>query len=471
MHSIIGRFYETDCLKEYATSAVSEFVVVYGRRRVGKTFLIRETFENNFHFYLTGKPNSTTELQLQNFVTVLKKHYPKKKIKTIPINWHEAFQLLIDYLEKVKAKQKLIFIDELPWLDTHKSDFLSSFEHFWNHWASARKDIKLIVCGSAASWITNKLINNKGGLHNRVTQKIKLLPFTLQETELFLQSKNIRWNHYQIIEVYMAMGGIPYYLNGIKRGKSATQNIEDIYFKDTGLLRNEFDNLYASLFRFAENHIELVKIISKKTKGLTREEIIKSSKLQSGGGTTRVLEELEQCGFIRKYIPFDKKERDTLYQITDFYTLFYFNFIFNKDVSKDNYWAITSKTPQYRAWSGYAFEQVCTMHLPQIKKELGIAGIMSNAASWRNKNAQIDLLIDRNDQVINICEMKFSINSFTIDKKYADNLRNKIGSFTTQSKTRKAVFLTLVTTYGVTDNAYSSQLVDNTITMDALFIK
>jgi uncharacterized protein len=470
MSTLIGRHYEINCLKEYTTSSSSEFIVVYGRRRVGKTFLIREIFQNNFHFYITGKLNATTELQLQNFASVFKKYSPKKKIDT-PVNWHDAFQLLIEYLEKVKAKQKLVFIDELPWFDTHKSDFLSSFEHFWNHWASARKDIKLIVCGSAASWIINKLINDKGGLHNRVTQKIKLYPFTLQETELFLQTKKIYWNKYQIIDIYMAMGGIPFYLNGIKRGKSATQNIDDLFFKDGGLLKNEFGNLYASLFKFPENYIAVVKAISKKARGLTREEIVLSAKLSNGGTISNILTNLEECGFIRKYIPFDKMQRDAVYQLVDFYTLFYFNFIFNKDVSKDNYWAITSKTPQYRAWSGYAFEQVCTMHLPQIKKELGIAGIMSNAASWRNKDAQIDLLIDRNDQVINICEMKFSINSFTIDKKYADNLRNKIGSFTTQTKTKKAVFLTLVTTYGLTNNPYASQLVDNSLTMDALFVK
>lgn len=470
MSDVIGRDYEIECLKEYTTSPTSEFIVVYGRRRVGKTFLIRETFNNDFHFYITGKPNSTTALQLQNFVTVLKKYSKKKRIDT-PLNWHEAFVLLEEYLEKLKAKQKLIFIDELPWLDTHKSDFLSSFEHFWNHWASARKDIKLIVSGSAASWIINKIINSTGGLHNRATQKIKLHPFTLQETELFLQNKNIRWNHYQIIEAYMAMGGIPYYLNALKRGKSATQNIDELFFNERGLLKNEFNNLYASLFKNPENYIAVVKAISKKIKGLTRDEIAATAKLSNGGTLTKILTSLEECGFIRKYIPFDKMERDAVYQLIDFYTLFYFNFIFNKATAKNNYWTITSKTPQYRAWSGYAFEQVCSMHLPQIKKELGISGIISNAASWRNKDAQIDLLIDRNDQVINICEMKFSINSFTIDKKYADNLRNKIGSFIAQTKTKKAIFLTMVTTYGITNNAHAAQLVDNSLTMDSLFVK
>ena len=467
MKSIIGRDNEIEELHEYVNSAKSEFIVVHGRRRIGKTFLVRETFNQDFQFYLTGLANSTDEKQLNNFLKTLHAYKPQKTESVI--NWFDAFQLLIKYLEKLNTKQKLIFIDELPWLDTPKSDFLSAFEHFWNHWASARKDIKLIVCGSATSWILNKLINNKGGLHNRVTQKIKLLPFTLSETEDFLHSKNIYWERYEIVETYMAMGGIPYYLDALKKSKSATQNIDYLFFSEKGLLKNEFDNLYKSLFRFAENHIAMVAILSTKIKGLTRGEILKASKLSNGGGNSKVLEELEQSGFIRKYIPYGNKKKEALYQITDFYTLFYFNFIYNKNTEKDNYWITAANSSKGNAWKGYSFEQLCMLHLPQMKKALGINGIESDVASWRNANAQIDVLIDRNDRAINICEMKFSINKFTIDKKYAENLRNKIGEFKAQTKTRKSVFLTLVTTYGITPNSYASQLVTNSITMDALF--
>jgi uncharacterized protein len=471
MGTIIGRDFEINELKEYTTSPVSEFIVVYGRRRVGKTFLIRETFNNAFHFYLTGLANATTEQQLQNFVTTLSKY--KKETFTTPTNWIEAFQLLIKYIEKIKAKSKLIFIDEMPWLDTPKSDFIMALEHFWNHWASAQKNVKFIVCGSATSWINDKLINNKGGLHNRVTKKIKLLPFTLYETELFLKSKNIFWERYQIAEIYMTMGGIPYYLNELKKSKSATLNIQALFFEETGLLRNEFENLYASLFRYANNYIAVVEALSKKNIGLTRNALLKLAKLSNGGGSTKVLEELEQCSFIRKYIPYGRKTKDALYQLTDFYTLFYFNFIHNKKTNKDNYWVTTADSPKGKSWAGYAFEQICATHLPQLKKELGINGIQTDVASWRSKNAtsnvQIDLIIDRNDQSINICEIKFSINTFIIDKKYAENLRNKIGTFKEQTKTRKSVFLTFITTYGVAINSYATQLVTNNITMDAMF--
>jgi len=472
MDNLVGRSYEKRQFEKYSKSRQSEFVVVYGRRRVGKTFLIREFFNNNFHFQLTGLANATTHQQLVNFNASLKKYSKNNKLQ-IANNWFEAFLQLGNYLEKNKDKRKVIFIDELPWLDTHKSDFISSLEHFWNSWASARKDILLLTCGSAATWIMNKLINNKGGLHNRITQKIKLQPFTLSECELFFKSKNIVISRYQIIEAYMAMGGIPYYLNEMQKGLSIAQNLDTIFFTDNGLLQNEFNNLYASLFKNSDKHVAIVTALAKKAKGLTRNEIIKISKLTNGGSTSKILDELEISGFIRKYISMDKKLRESIYQLTDFYTLFYFKFIHNNKNAKPNFWLTGIDSPERRSWSGYAFEQICLSHITQIKKELGINGVQTNEASWLSNNAksgtQIDLLIDRKDNVINLCEMKFSINRFNIDKKYANELRNKIGTFKTESKTKKAVHLTMISTYGTTENEYANELVQNNLTMNCLF--
>jgi AAA+ ATPase superfamily predicted ATPase len=469
---LIGREEEKARLKSLLNSTSSEFVAVYGRRRVGKTFLIRETLSSHFSFQLTGMYNVSLQQQLFNFHTELLK-YGAKTGSPVADSWFIAFQQLIALLQKSRAKKKVVFLDELPWLDGRKSNFIPALEHFWNSWASARKDIILIVCGSAASWITNKLINNKGGLHNRVTQKIKLNPFTLRECELFLQSKKIKWNQYQVMEIYMAIGGIPYYLNALQPGLSAAQNIDRLCFHTTGLLKNEFQNLYASLFKKYTNHLLVTGILSKKLKGLTREEIIQLSKLPNGGGITKVLNELEESGFIRKYQPFNKKLKNSLYQLTDFYTLFYYHFIKGKTAIPANYWMSIYDSPKHRAWSGYAFEQVCQAHSEEIKKELGISGIQTSEATWKSSTsvngAQIDLLIDRRDQVINICEMKFSINEFTIDKKYAANLRNKIGAFKTETKTRKSVFLTFITTYGVRSNEHADGLIQNNITMNALF--
>ncbi len=470
--AIIGRDKEVKKLRSMLKKPTSEFVVVLGRRRVGKTFLIREAFQNNFHFHLTGLANATLSQQLVNFHTSLHKKYKGKSLP-IPSTWYDAFQQLINYLDKVKADKLVVFIDELPWLDTPKSNCIGALEHFWNSWASARKDVVLIACGSAASWMLNKVINNKGGLHNRITQKIKLLPFTLKECEEFATAKNIKWNRYQLIEAYMAMGGIPYYWDALEPALSATQNIDKLFFSEQGILNDEFDNLYQSLFKNSTNHIAVVEALAKKKIGLTREEIIKHSKLPNGGGTTKVIDELETSGFVRKYAPFNKKTKQSFYQLTDFFTLFYLQFLKGNKQAKENYWINLMDNPAQRAWSGYAFELVCLTHVFQIKKELGINGMHSDEASWRSSSskggAQIDLILDRRDQVITICEMKFSINPFTIDKKYAEALRNKIGSFKAETKTRKAVMFTMITTYGLNENEHSTGLVQHDLTMDCLF--
>ncbi|MBP9185797.1 MAG: ATP-binding protein [Bacteroidia bacterium] len=473
MATIIGRTKELDAFITLENSSKSEFVAVYGRRRVGKTYLIRNALKNNFTFQLTGLANTSMKQQLANFNVAITKFSKAKKAPDLPTTWFEAFRQLIELLEKSKTSKKVIFIDELPWLDTPKSGFISALEHFWNDWASARKDILLIVCGSAASWMISKLINNKGGLHNRVTHKMKIEPFTLSECESFLQSNNVNWNRHQIIEAYMTMGGIPFYLEAIKPTLSAAQNINNLCFTENGLLNDEFNNLYASLFKYSNNHIAVVEALSKKTMGLTREEIIKLAKLPGGGGTSKVLDELEVSGFIRKYIPLGRRIKDSLYQLTDFYTMFYFKFIKNNKYNNKNYWLNIIDTPKHRAWSGYAFELICLTHIDQLKNALGISGIQTTVASWRSKNAaegaQVDLLIERKDQVINLIEAKFSINKFTIDKKYAANLRNKIGTFKAETKTNNAVHLSMVTIYGITPNEYATGLVQQSITADSLF--
>lgn len=318
----------------------------------------------------------------------------------------------------------------------------------------------------------NKLINDKGGLHNRVTKKIKLLPFNLFECEKYLQSRKIALDRYQIIQIYMAFGGIPFYWDQLEPGLSATQNLQNICFSETGLLRTEFSNLYRSLFNNHERHVSIIKALAKKSKGLTREEIIAQSGLANAGSTTRLINELEESGFIRKYTPFGKILRNSLFQLVDFYTHFYLKFIEGTQPMDNNTWINAIDTPKYRAWSGYAYEQVCMYHLPQVKHALGISGVFATISSWRSNVAdpgtQIDLIIDRRDQVINLCEIKFSINPVTITKKYASELRNQIGAFKQETQTRKSVFLTMITTFGLTQNMHVN-LINNQLTMDDLF--
>lgn len=473
MSAIIGRKEELEILKSLEQSDESSFVAVYGRRRVGKTYLVRHVFDGKFSFYLTGIANVGLMPQLANFYAALVRYFPAYEDKPMPDNWFQVFQLLIKALEESSDTHKILFFDELPWLDEPKSGFISALEHFWNSWASARRDVILVVCGSAASWMINNLINNKGGLHNRITHRIQLDPFTLAECETYLRQKGGAYSRYQIVQLYMVTGGIPFYLKSIHTGKSATQNINDLCFTPKGLLRNEFANLYASLFKNADKHVQIIEALAQKSKGMERLELLKLAKLSDGGSTTKILRELEESSFIKKYPAFGKSSRYVLYQLTDFYSLFYLKFIKNtSDLDKD-YWLNAIDNPEIRAWSGYAFEQVCLYHLQQIKQALGIGGVQTRSSAWigeaNGQKAQIDLVIDRRDQVINLCEMKFSLSNFEIDKRYADELRSKINIFKSATKTQKAIFLTLITTFGLQSNSHSMDLVQNDLTLDVLF--
>ena len=469
---IIGRKEEQQILRSAAQSENSEFVAVYGRRRVGKTYLIRETFGYKFTFQHTGLAKGNTREQLFSFAISLRD--AGYDDCPIPKSWLEAFSLLSTYLKNSTDEKKIIFLDELPWMDTPRSNFISAFEHFWNGWASARKDIVLIICGSATSWIINKVINDHGGLHNRVTKQIALQPFTLKECEMFAQSKGLEMSRYQLAECYMVLGGIPYYWSLLEKGLSLSQNIDKIIFAKNGKLSNEFNQLYASLFKSPEQYIDVVTALGKKKAGMTREEIIVATDNYSSGTLSKVLDELEYCGFIRKYNGFDKKSKQAIYQLIDNYTLFYFKFIQQNENNDEHFWSASIDSAMHRAWSGLAFERLCMAHTQQIKVALGIAGVLSNIYSWRKEadetsdGAQIDLLIDRKDQVVNLCEMKYSLSEYVIDAEYEQKLRNKKSVFIGTTNTKKAVHLTMVTTFGIKANAYSG-IVQNEVTLDDLF--
>jgi uncharacterized protein len=476
--AIIGREDEIKILERVLHSREPELLAIYGRRRVGKTFLIKSYFQNDIVFSCTGQYNGKTQEQLKNFAEQLNLYFPGIKTILTPATWQEAFSLLRECIDSLKGeRKKVLFFDELPWLDSHKSGFLSAFSYFWNVHAAQRSDILVVICGSAASWIIDKVVNNKGGLHNRITQRIRLLPFTLKETEHYLRQRKVNLEHYQILQLYMVMGGVPAYLKAVERGLSAEQNIENCCFSKDGILANEFNNLYAALFNNSHKHIEVIRALSRKNKGLTRSEILATSKLLTGGGVTTVLNELTESGFIQKIYPFGKKEKDSLFRLVDEFSLFYLKFMQKGETHsyQKNDWRGIQKTQAYIAWCGYAFENICMKHINQVKKALQIGGVHTAFSSWyhpgnrKDNGAQIDLLLDRADQCINICETKFSTKPFVIDKKYAAELQNKMMVFRQTTDTKKTLFLTLITTYGVYDNDYKYQNVDSEVTMQSLF--
>ncbi len=471
--NIIGRKAELEILDRVYESKKSEFVILYGRRRVGKTYLVNQRFGEYFTFRMTALGNATLEQQLVNFYTNFSAAAPHLANGGVPPNWFQAFQLIIKLATEDKRTRKVIFFDELPWFDTYSSDFLQAIEHFWNSWASLRTDVVLIGCGSAAAWMINELINNRGGLHNRITERIVLQPFNLVETEQFLRAKGAVYTRYQLLELYMAMGGIPYYLENVLVNRSVAQNIDRMFFTSGGVLNVEYDNLFRSLFDKYDRHIAIVEALIQKSKGMIRKEMLASAKLKDGGTATQILDELEKSGFIRRYFPFGKAKRELFYQLIDPFTLFYLTFVKDSKAEGQGAWLTHINNPKWRTWSGYAFEYICRYHLEAIKKELGISGVYTEVSAWRSKEtdkgAQIDLIIDRNDRVINICEMKFSLEKFTITKPYAENLTNKLSAFRSETGTNKTLFLTMITTFGLKPNQYVQQLVNDALDMNALF--
>lgn len=471
--NIIGRKKELEILDRVYTGNKSEFIILYGRRRVGKTFLVNQRFGEHFTFRMTALANATLGQQLLNFHVALMAAAPDLTAGGVPATWFEAFQLVIRLASESKHKRKVVFFDEMPWFDSYGSDFLQALEHFWNSWASLRSDVVLVGCGSAASWMLNELIHNRGGLHNRITERILLQPFTLAETEEFLRSKGAVYDRYQLLELYMTMGGIPYYLENVQVNRSVAQNIDRMFFTPGGVLNVEYGNLYRSLFNRYDRHTAVVEALVQKSKGLIRKELLAITGLPDGGTASGILDELEQSGFIRRYFPFGKTKREVLYQLTDPFSLFYLTFVKDSKAEGQGAWLAQLNSPKWRAWSGYAFEYLCRYHVDAIKKQLGISGVYAEISTWRSRDseqgAQIDLLIDRNDRVINICEIKFSIAPFTITKAYAENLRNKLSAFRAETGTNKTLFLTILTTFGLKTNEYSQQLVNDSLDMGALF--
>ena len=476
---LIGREKEQDALLKALQSSEAEMVAVIGRRRVGKTFLVRSVYAQQIRFEVTGLQNSTLKAQLNNFYLHLKDSFGESAPTQKPTDWLEAFYQLTDCLNKtVNFNEKfVVFLDELPWLATRKSGFLDGLSFFWNSWA-VKKNIVVVICGSAASWMIQNIVNNKGGLHNRITRRIYLSPFNLYEADAFLRSKHVSLDRYQLAQIYMAIGGIPQYLKEVEAGKSAAQNIEQICFSNTGILSDEFLRLYPALFEDATHHIEIIKAMAQKWKGLTRQEIIVATGLPDGGNLTNYLDELTHSGFITPYNAFGKKQKDLLYRLTDEYSLFYLQFMQHSALQPQKAtWQQISQTQAYKSWSGYAFENLCLKHSEQIKKALGISGIYSESSSFYYKGTatqqgvQIDLLIDRKDNVINLFELKFYTESFSINKSYADDLRNKVGAFKSLTKTKKQVFLNLLSTFGLKPNEHSIGLISSAMSIDVLFEK
>lgn len=470
--TIVGRKKELSLINQYFNSGKAEFIAVYGRRRVGKTFLIRQHFRNQFAFDMTGIMEGTKSEQMTAFHTALKTYgYTGKKNS----NWIDAFFALRQVLESriEEGKRCVIFIDELPCLDTPKAGFVNALGHFWNNWANWQSEIMLIVCGSATSWMVRNVIDNHGGLHDRITHEIHLHPFTLTETEEFFKLNGFSWNRLSIMQTYMAIGGIPYYMSLFERTDSPATGLDRLFFSGNAELKKEYRRLFSSLFKNPHPYLEIITLLSKHPKGMTREEISTELKTSNNGKLGEMLTDLIYCDFLQKNNVREKriKSNSAIYQLIDFYTIFY-NIFANKNIMEEHFWTRNINTPEINIWYGLAFERVCKAHIEKIKTALGIASVSTEYYSWRSnlieKGAQIDIIIDRADNTINLCEVKYSENLYSLDKEEYMKIQNRISVFKEATNTRSNIIPTMITTFGMKEGTYSDQIIAK-INMEDLF--
>ena len=471
---MIGRKKEIDKINRLLVSNRSEFLAVTGRRRVGKTFLIDQTLKESYCFSLTGIQNGNTTNQLINFGIKLAEYDGSLIPKSIP-NWQTAFLLLKNYLKTLsKESKQVIFIDELPWVATPKSNFIQMLAHLWNDYLSKEPHFILVICGSATSWIAQKIVNDPGGLHNRLTENIHLSPFTIAETKEFIKAKNIHLSDQEIARIYMSLGGIPFYLENLRKGESFAVGIERICFSPTGLLHNEYNNLYQALFKNASLHLTIIEGLAKKPFGQTRQNLSKTTGLKQNGSYQRAIEELIISNFITEKPLYGKKKRGTYLKLTDEFSLFYHKFIKENSNFIPGMWQQLATTQSYKTWAGFAFELLCHKHIPEIKQALGISAVYTEISNLKvtgtaeNEGFQIDLIIDRKDASINLCEIKFHSGTFTITKSYYEQLIKKRQLFIDYTGTKKQVFITFITNHGLKQNAYASEIVDSEIILDQL---
>lgn len=479
--SLIGRNKSIEKIKAIIRSKDPEFLAIYGRRRIGKTYLVRETtqaLKEISYFEFSGQHKASLKTQLKNFKTKIEETFDIKYSIAEPKNWNEAFKLLTVLLnEKTNPEQtKVIFLDELPWICSRKSNALADLVYYWNSYWSKDKKFKLIVCGSAASWMIEKIVKGKGGIHNRLTDRIHLEVFNLSEFKEMLDSQNVKLTYYDLCKLYMVTGGVPYYLKAIKPGLSLEQTVQEVAFDEDGLIRNENKNLIEALFENAEDYKKIVKTLGESPEGKTRTQILKSIKKSTGGVINKKLEELEICGFIEKTYIFNREKKDLIYRLRDEYLRFYYKWMrAEKDPFLKNHFAKLSATNQYQVWCGFSFERVCSRHLEKITEKLKIEANILFKGTWKflgNKNhkgAQIDWLIDRSDNVINIIEIKFCNSEFIIDKEYFFSLSEKIKIFKEVTKTKKNIFLVMVTPFGVSKNPYSNEILSQQVLLEDLF--
>lgn len=477
MGLIIGRKAEQRDLDEWCHSAKPELICVYGRRRVGKTYLVQNAFEGQFAFFATGSDDRRNAVQLKAFHAALRRAGCAER--TVPQDWFEAFnrlRLALEQPDVVRAScgRRVVFLDEFPWLAAKRSDFLAAFSDFWNGWASCQSDLVVIICGSATSWIVKNILENTASMYNRVTRQLYVAPFDLHDVEEMTQSLRLGWSRDAVLQCYLVFGGLPYYLDMLDRRKSLSQNIDALCLGTNAPLRREVPLLMEASLGNAPLHRAILRELAQSKVGIRRMDLANRVEGGTTGSFKRALDDLEKCGYIRCYTNRYERRKPSVYQLVDPFLLFGFRFMVDR--APDGHglvsWKDFERTPAYYAWRGNAFEIACVNHTRQIKHAIGISAVKTEDFPWSSSTsepgAQIDMVIERADGVTNLCEMKYTDGPFVADREFEEDMARRRRVFQIESATKNTVQSVLVCPQGLRPNTHSWDIA-HVVDIDDLF--
>lgn len=413
MKRFVGRELELKKLRAIGEADEPSIVVVYGRRRVGKTELLEQAFRHRNILKFEGIEGLSEKDQYANAMRQLAKYVGEDLLTKVQItSWSEFFDLVARY---TKEGTWTIYLEELQWLANYESKLLSELKYAWDNQFRRNPKLLLILCGSAPSFMLEKVVHSKA-LYNRSQHEIHLQELSISETKLFLKNRSDR----EIFNAYLSVGGIPEYLKWVDKESSVFQGLCTHAFTSGSFFSREFEKIFTSSLANNKHYREIIETLSR-CKFLSREELAEKLKLTSGGTLSILLTDLEKCGFISKYCPYNLSNSSNVirYAIADNYLHFYFNFIrpIQSKIENGDYNEVPQsaiKMDSYAKWLGFAFERWCRKYSRVIAKILGFSGVQyrsgayfSRATNKKDPGYQIDLVFDRADKVYTICEMKY----------------------------------------------------------------
>ena len=473
----LGRFKAAEDEEEAAV------IIVYGRRRIGKTELIEQHFRTRNLLKFEGiQPDpklshaAVREYEIGLVLSQLAEyaeapHFARLKFE----RWKEIFDLLASL---IATGSWTLYFEEVQWLANYHPEFFAELKSVWDNQLRHNKDLIIVLCGSSPSFISGQLIASQA-FYSRTNEEILLRELSLQETRSFLGEHR---SLYEVLLGYLTVGGVPGYLKYLAKESSVLLSLCKHSFLPNAYFLRDAKRVFVSSLRTNSHFEATIHYLSKK-KYATREEIARNLKIKAGGSLTELLNELEACAFIERYTPVHLSENSTVvrYCISDNYLQFYYKFIapLRKDIEQGAFQehpTAALEKESFQKWLGFAFQRFCRTHHQHIARILGFSGIKYQAGAYfhrdhlkKGQGFQIDLLFIRADHVITVCEVRYS--QTRISTKIINELERKISFLREHFQKAKHATIerVLITTEGADDTLTARAYLDRVITLEDLF--